>query len=269
MGTIDLSAISSNLGPVGFWNSITAIRDLLSYRPGILFLQDLSISIHSSDKVKSWLSILFPQHFNVISVHTERLRKPDGRKARYHYGICTMLHRHWYTDLTAVNLARQKADVSTVQGHVLKITTQCKLTSELISIYNIYQHTLSFSKRQEQLWEILSDDIQTVSSNSKPWLAGGYFNAAGQDQRWGYVGSTITRSTDDRFNRFVNAIQCLVSSPAGATYWSPNHRHHRSATLDHFLFDRKLGTALIVFDRPSWHPSHDHHALFCFAPMSL
>eukprot|EP00961_Rhodomonas_salina_P171990 2319289-Rhodomonas_salina.1 len=81
MGKIDLSAISSNLGPVGFWNSITVIRELLSYSPGILFLQDLCIPIHARDKVKSWLSLLFPQYLNVISVHTERLRKPDGRKA--------------------------------------------------------------------------------------------------------------------------------------------------------------------------------------------
>eukprot|EP00961_Rhodomonas_salina_P126206 1700012-Rhodomonas_salina.1 len=73
MGKVDLTAVSANLGPVGIWNSVMAFRELLLYRPGLLFLQDLRIPEHNKSKVKSWLSLLFPQYIDVISVHSERV----------------------------------------------------------------------------------------------------------------------------------------------------------------------------------------------------
>lgn len=166
-------------------------------------------------------------------------------------------------------MARKKSDLSVVLGHALKVTPRCKLTCELVPVSNIYQHVSHFSQRKQRIWDILSDDIQSASTYSKPWIAAGDCNAAGQNQLWGYTGSVITRSADDRFNWFISTALILVSSPAGATYWSPDHLAHRFVTLNHFLFDRERAQHPLVFDRPSWHPSHDHHALFCFAPMSL
>jgi hypothetical protein len=75
---LDLSAVSLNICPVGFWGSIPAIREIASHCPGIIFLQDLRYSRRSKRSVKSAFSSLFQQYHTVISHHAERTTKPDG-----------------------------------------------------------------------------------------------------------------------------------------------------------------------------------------------
>eukprot|EP00961_Rhodomonas_salina_P051383 689484-Rhodomonas_salina.1 len=99
-------------------------------------------------------------------------------------------------------------------------------------------------------------------------MAGGDFNAAGSGQRWGYSDTTMTKRADAVLDDVASQPPFSLFSSDGPTYWSGIHSQTHAATLDHFLLDRKLGSAPVVFDRPSWHPSHDHHAIFCCVPLS-
>eukprot|EP00961_Rhodomonas_salina_P039260 527676-Rhodomonas_salina.1 len=109
-----------------------------------------------------------------------------------------MLHRQWYTDVKSVDLApsKSRSDVGVVRGHLLKIQARCKMLSQSVSIYNIYQHVASCPDRQQRLWDVLLADISSVSAAAQTWLAGGDFNAAGAGQRWGYTPYSRTAKAD-------------------------------------------------------------------------